>query len=317
MEEITRKLLVITGATASGKTDLAIELANRLNGEIINADLLQMYRGMDIGTAKPSADQLQRVAHHFISFLEPIEQHSAGAFARSVHELVPSIFDRGKLPIVVGGSGLYVQALTEGIFKAPAVDLQLRNTLKEKLRREGLPVLVAELRSVDGEAAQRIDTSNPMRVLRALEIIHQTGLTLHSAWEAYRAPADFPSFVIGTRRTRDELYNRINERVLQMIDSGWIDEVRSLLEQGVSPDAPGLNAVGYREVIGYVLGRMDVEEMIRSIQQRTRNLAKRQETWLRKRSYIRWYDCSQTSLDQVSQRVCDDFMMIALHSDNP
>lgn len=317
MEEITRKLLVITGATASGKTDLAMELANRLNGEIINADLLQMYRGMDIGTAKPSADQLQRVAHHFISFLEPIEQHSAGAFARSVHELVPSIFDRGKMPIVVGGSGLYIQALTEGIFQAPAVDLHLRNALKEKLRREGLPELVAELRSVDGEAAQSIDTSNPLRVLRALEIIHQTGLTLHRAWEAYRAPAVFPAFVVGVRRTRDELYRRINERVLQMIDSGWIDEVRLLLEQGVSSDAPGLNAVGYREVIGYVLGRMGFEEMIRSIQQRTRNLAKRQETWLRKRPYIRWYDCLQTSLDQVSQRVCDDFMRIALHSDNP
>ncbi len=293
------RLLAILGPTATGKSDLALRLARELDGEIVNADALQVYRGLDIGTAKPSAAMRCEVRHHLIDVLEPNEVFSAGEFARRARSAIADVEGRGKTAIVAGGSGFYLRSLLEGLSPLPRSDPQIRRGLAERLRREGLPALYEELRERDPETAQRLAPGDRQRVTRALEVALGSGRTL-SEW-IRREPAGaspLAAFRIGLTLPRSILYDRISDRVHRMVRRGWIAEVEGLLSRGVAPEAPAFQAIGYRQIVRHVLGSWSLEAALADTIRATRRYAKRQETWFRKESGVRWV--SALDLEQAT-----------------
>jgi tRNA dimethylallyltransferase len=280
---------VLLGATATGKSALAMELAEHLPIEIVNADALQVYRGFDLGTAKPSAQERARVPHHLIDILEPEERYSAGEFARRGREVIAEIVGRGRLPVVVGGSGLYLRALLSGISPIPSGDETVRQELRARLEREGLPALRAELADLDPETAGRLSPGDTQRVLRALEVRLVSGLPL-SAWIA-RKPFGIQSIAatcVGLTLPRAILYDRIADRVSRMLKGGWVAEVEKLLEQGLDPTLPPFQAIGYRQLARSVREGWPLAEAIEETIRATRRFAKRQETWFRKEPDVAW-----------------------------
>ncbi|MFN7940680.1 MAG: tRNA (adenosine(37)-N6)-dimethylallyltransferase MiaA [Thermoanaerobaculia bacterium] len=283
--------IAIVGATATGKSQLAVELAIRLGGEIVNADAFQVYRGLDIGTAKPDSGARAAVAHHLIDILEPTETFSAGRFARRAAAAIADIVARGRVAIVAGGTGFYVRALAEGLAPLPTVPPELRERLAARCAREGAPALHVELASVDPESAARIAPRDRHRVLRALEVWLASGETL-SSWHR-RAPAtpNAPTLrKIGLTLPRAVLYDRIESRVASMLERGWLDEIRGLLAAGVPPAAPAFRAIGYRSMIEYLSHGRDLESATREAVVATRRYAKRQETWFRRDRDIEWLE---------------------------
>jgi tRNA dimethylallyltransferase len=283
-------VLAIVGATATGKSTLGMALAEHLEGEIINADALQVYRGLDIGTAKPGPEEQARVRHHLIDILEPHETYSAGDFARRAREAIDDIQGRGRLPIVVGGSGLYLRALFEGISPSPPSDPEIRQRLRERLDQEGLPALAAELRERDPETAARLTPGDTQRILRALEVFLVSGEPL----SAYISRQPFgteriAALRVGLTLPRGILYDQIAGRVAQMVQRGWVEEVASLLSSGLSPDLPAFQAIGYRQLVQYLEGTWSLDRAIAETIRATRRFAKRQETWFRKESDITWF----------------------------
>ncbi len=284
------RILVILGPTATGKSELGLRLAQALAGEIINADALQVYRGLDIGTAKPSPEMQCQVKHHLINILDPQERFSAGEFARRAHRAIDDIRARGKLPIVVGGSGLYLRALLEGISEIPR-DPAVAQALGERLVRDGLEVLYAELQACDPETANRLAPRDRQRILRALEVQLATGRPL-SRW-IYERPFGtlrMPALRIGLTLPRSILYDRIARRVQTMVEQGWVAEVVALLDRGVDPHAPGFQAIGYRQIVDHVVGKLRLDAAIEEIILATRQYAKRQVTWFRKEEDVRWIE---------------------------
>jgi tRNA dimethylallyltransferase len=282
-------VLAVLGATATGKSELALALAERLGGEIVSADALQVYRGFDVGTAKPTAAERRRVPHHLIDILEPHEVYSAGHFARLASAAIAEIRERGGVPIVAGGSGLYLRALFEGISPVPPGDPKARLRLRVRLEREGLAVLKGELREVDPETAARLAGEDTQRILRALEVFIVSGRPL-SAWIAEQPFGSQPlaGMRIGLTLPRGILYDQIARRVDHMIAAGWLDEVVALLRRGLSPELPAFQAIGYRELVRFVEERGSLDEAVAAIVQATRRFAKRQETWFRKDNEICW-----------------------------
>ncbi len=279
--------LILAGPTAVGKTDLSLELAEQLRAEIISADSRQIYRQMTIGTAKPPPEALRRVPHHFIDELDLDEPFSAGHFAFAAWERMAEVLARGRVPLVVGGSTLYLYALQFGLAEIPDVDPSVRRWLNERLQTEGPEALYAELQRVDPQAAARLDPTKTQRVIRALEVYHGTGQPITCYYRHHRAaPYTFRTIVL--YRERPELYERINRRVDQMLAAGLVDEVRSILEAGYSPDLDVLRTIGYQEVIAHLQGAYDQETMRRLIQRNTRRYAKRQLTWFRRFDFD-WY----------------------------
>jgi tRNA dimethylallyltransferase len=305
-----RPVLTIVGATATGKSALALELAEQLSGEIINADALQVYRGFDIGTAKPSRQDRERVAHHLLDILEPDEPFSAGEFARRARASIDQIRGRDRLPIVVGGSGLYLRALIDGISPVPAVDPDLRKRLRQRLDSEGSEPLRAELSRLDPTTAERLAPADSQRLLRALEVALGTGRPL-SDWIADKPfGAGLAASWIGLTVSRAVLYDRITVRVGQMLADGWVNEVRQLLGQGLEPSLPAFQAIGYRQLASHLAGETDLEEATERIVQATRQYAKRQLTWFRRQPAIEWFQATEAScasildhLDRVGLRV--------------
>lgn len=296
--------VVILGPTAAGKSDVGLALAERWGGEIVSADALQAYRGLDIGTAKPSVEERRRVPHHLVDFLEPEEPYSAGRFAALAREAVEEIEGRGAVPIVVGGSGLYLRALLEGLAPIPPIPDEVRLRVAERLAVGGLPALRRELERVDPVAAERIADGDPQRTQRALEVAEATGRPLSSWWregaEPLGAAASF-----GLTLPRALLYDRIAGRVRRMLEMGWVEEVERLLRSGISPTCPAFQAIGYREVARHLDGEWPLEEAVEIIVRRTRQYAKRQMTWFRRMPDVVWID--QLGLDdQVAsiERVC-------------
>ncbi|HVS12764.1 MAG TPA: tRNA (adenosine(37)-N6)-dimethylallyltransferase MiaA [Thermoanaerobaculia bacterium] len=282
-------VLALVGATATGKSEAALVVAERLGGEIVSADALQVYRGLEVGTAKPTPEDRRRVPHHLIDVLDPTERFSAGEFARRARWAIEDVRRRGRLPIVVGGSGLYHRALFEGLARFPAADPAVRAALQARLGRSGLQPLHAELRRADPASAARIARGDTQRTLRALEVWHQTGLPL-SWWQA-RAPARPPAWKVarfGLTLDRSLLYDRIELRVRAMIERGWVEEVRGLLASGVPAAAPAFQAIGYRQLVAHVGGREDLRDAVSEIVLATRRYAKRQETWFRRQATVRW-----------------------------
>ena len=299
-------ILAIVGATATGKSRLALALAERLagGGEIVNADALQVYRGFDIGTAKPGADEQRRVPHHLVDVLDPAEPYSAGEFARRARAAIAAIRGRGRRPLVVGGSGLYLRALLSGISPVPAGDPRLRAELRRRAAAEGLAPLVEELVRLDPPTAARLPPGDTQRVLRALEVALVSGRPL-SAWIAEQpfGSQRIAAVRIGLTVPRAILYDRIAGRVARMVEEGWTEEVRGLLNRGLTPDLPAFQAIGYRQLVYYVRGEWSLAKTIDETVRATRRFAKRQETWFRKEPDVTWF--SAEDLDRRIPQVLE------------
>ncbi len=284
------RILAVVGPTAAGKSELALALAQELDGEIVNADALQVYRGFDIGTAKPGAAARRSVPHHLIDILEPAEPYSAGEFARRARGAIAEIRARHRLPIVVGGSGLYLRALMRGISPLPPADPDLRAALRGRLRRQGLEALRSELAELDPATEERLAAGDTQRVLRALEVALSTGRPL-SEWIARRpfGEAAMPALWAGLTLPRPILYDRIAARARRMIETGWVSEVASLLDRGLDVSLPAFQAIGYREIARHVQGEWSLEEALESTVRATRRFAKRQMTWFQREEEILWF----------------------------
>lgn len=284
-----KPIVAVVGPTAVGKSRLGLRLAEELGGEIVSADALQAYRGFDIGTAKPAPEERRRVPHHLLDVLEPHERYSAGEFARRAREAIAEIESRGRLPLVVGGSGLYLRALFSGISPVPPGDPEVRAALRERLRQEGLPALVEELRRVDPETAARLAPGDTQRVLRALEVAQVSGRPLAS-WIASQpfGKQRVSAIAIGLTLPRPILYDEIAARVDRMVRQGWVAEVAGLLGRGVDPRLPAFQAIGYRQLVLHVTGEWSLERAVSETVKETRRYAKRQETWFRKEPDVTW-----------------------------
>ncbi|RLD14020.1 tRNA (adenosine(37)-N6)-dimethylallyltransferase MiaA [candidate division KSB1 bacterium] len=283
-----RKVHFIVGPTAVGKTFLSERIAEHLAVEIISADSRQIYRYMDIGTAKPDVALRKKVRHHFIDICDPDAYYSAGMFGREARQTVKQILERGNRPLVVGGSGFYIKAMVDGIFELETKDEAVRAELDERLQKEGLPALYDALQKVDPVYAAKISPNDRQRILRSLEVYRITGRPFSSFHRQKPVQADFEPVFWGLDMERKALYARINRRVDQMLSQGLIDEVQALLERGYSPELNALNTVGYKEVIQYLKNELTLDEMTERIKRNSRRYAKRQFTWFRADKRIRW-----------------------------
>jgi tRNA dimethylallyltransferase len=282
--------IILLGPTASGKTSLAVQLARKIDAEIISVDSRQCYKYLDIGTAKPSPVQLAEIPHHNISVLDPEKEDSVVDFQKRAKNYAEDILARGKKAIYAGGSTLHLQALLQPLDDIPDSDMNNIRLLEKEAEREGLDKLFHRLQSVDPEYAEQMDGLNPQRIYRALDVWMQTSKPFsffHTNKEII-IPGD--TLVIGLHLKREILYNKINLRVDQMIKAGLIDETRSLLEAGLSPESQSLNTVGYKQVISHLNNELSVDEMADEIKTKTRRYAKRQLTWFRRWDFIRWLD---------------------------
>ena len=285
------KLVVITGPTASGKTALGVALARRLGGEVVSADSMQIYRGMDIGTAKPTPEEMQGVPHHMIDIADPAENYSVSRYAKEASACVDDILARGKLPIVVGGTGLYIDSLIAGrTFADGTADTALRQELSERYDEIGGEGLLGELRKVDPERAAKLHPADKKRIVRAMEVYILTGRTItqHDA-ETRAVPPRYDAAKIALDfAVRQDLYDRIDRRVDIMVQQGLFDEVRALLAAGVPADCTAMQAIGYKEAAAAVQGKAAPQDAVAAIQLASRRYAKRQLTWLRRGQDLFW-----------------------------
>ena len=287
-----RDILVIAGPTASGKTAVGIELAQRLNGEIVSADARQIYRFMDIGTAKPTAEERAAVRHHLIDFVNPDKDYSAGQFAEDASVVIEDILRRGKVPIVVGGAGLYIRALFDGFSPMPKIPIEIRARLQGE-GRDCLPKLYKRLCEVDPEWAAKIQATDTQRILRGLEVYEASGKPLSEHQKVPPMPPILHAVsYFGLRWTREVLYERIDARARLMFENGLIEEAKSLRDRGYSSNLNALNAFGYREIFQYLNGETTLDRALADLQRGTRRYAKRQMTFFRRDARIMWVDGS-------------------------
>ncbi len=290
-----RKVIIIAGPTAVGKTAISLELANKLGAEIVSADSRQIYKYMDIGTAKPTLEERQRIPHHFIDLFLPDVPYSAGAFGKDARQLIDTLFNSGKLPIVVGGAGFYIRALVDGLQTPEIQDAQIKQDLTQRLQEAGLAVLFNELQKKDPVAARQIHPNDSQRILRALEVIQISGQPFSNFLDQRLSPANFTPIFIGFTRERQHLYQIIEKRVDSMLQQGLVDEVQQLWEQGYGPELNALQTVGYKEVFDFLQNRISRVEMINLIKRNTRRYAKRQLTWFKADRRIFWINLDETS----------------------
>lgn len=284
------KIVIILGATAVGKSAVALRLAEHVNGEIVNADSQQVYRHMDIGTGKPSKADRERVRHHLIDIVAPNEEFNAALFRRLATDSIGQIHARERNVIVCGGTGLYLRALTHGLFEGPGQDPNVRHALEQEIANDGLAVLYERLEKIDPTVGATIHRNDRQRIIRALEVYQLTGRPLSEWHKEHGFQEDsFDILKIGLLRERAELYELINHRSEQMIQDGLLDEVRRLVTLGFSLDLKPLRSVGYRQMGQVIRGIQSVEDALVEIKQETRHLAKRQLTWFRRDEEIHWY----------------------------
>lgn len=303
-----KKLICITGPTASGKTALSVALAQKLDTEIISSDSMQIYRGMDIGTAKPTPEEQKAVPHHMIDILEPGESFSVARYIELADACAEKLLAVGKIPIVVGGTGLYLDALIEGsTFTGDETDHSIRQKYEKMAEEQGNLAVHACLAAVDPQAAERLHPNNRKRVIRALEVFEQTGMTL-DAWNAgnKRPLPKYTAIKIGLRPTeRETLYQRIDQRVDQMMENGLLEEAQRLFDSG-QLTGTAAQAIGYKELLDFFEGTCPLEVCVETLKHRTRNYAKRQLTWLRRDPTVHWitYD-THADFAEVLQRSTD------------
>jgi tRNA dimethylallyltransferase len=298
-------VLTIVGPTAVGKTAVAIALARSLGGEIVSADSRQIFRGMDVGTAKPTTDELRLVRHHLIDIVDPGESYDAARFAADAEAAIADIIARGAVPLVVGGTGFYITSLFNGLFEGPGRDPEVRALLDERAAREGVPALHAELAEVDPDAAFRIHENDTSRVVRALEVYLSTGMTL-SDWQA--GPARTPAYTaryVGLTRSRESLVERIDRRVEAMVSEGLLGEIERLVSIGaLSSTSPAASAVGYRELLPIVEGgEGSIGDAVELIKRNTRRYAKRQMTWFSSLEGIEWLDIEGMTPEEAAAAI--------------
>ena len=283
------RIFCVVGPTASGKTALAVELAKFTDGEVVSCDSMQIYRRLDIGTAKPTREEMQGIPHHMIDILEPDEDFSVGRYVEMATPIVEDILARGKTAIIAGGTGLYVDNLIKGGEFAPTPATGCREKLEERLQQEGLEALIAELRSIDPVALEK-SQNNPRRIIRALEVFQETGetITAHNLRTAALPPRFDPLWIGVDYVNRQDLYDRIDLRVELMVKDGLLDEIREILSSGIPEKATAMQAIGYKEFIDAMAGRSTMAEAIAQVQQSSRRYAKRQLTWFKRNEKIHW-----------------------------
>jgi len=301
-------LVVIVGPTAVGKTAFSLELAEKVDGEIVSADSRLFYRGLDIGTAKPSADEMKRIPHHLVDVADPDETWSLALFQRAARDALAGIHTRGRMPLLVGGTGQYVAAVTRG-WQPPEAqpDPRLRSILEELSRRHSPNWLHDGLKSLDPDAAKNIDPRNLRRTVRALEVILSTG----KRFSAQRGQGESPYHLltIGLTRPRPELYARIDERIEAMFDNGLLEEVRLLLEKGYSPDLPSLSAIGYRESVAVLRGEMTLDQAKIQMKRLTRVFVRRQANWFKAEDpHIHWFGAAGPNLVEKAIELIRNFL---------
>ena len=306
-------LLVIAGPTASGKSDLALRVAEKFNGEIVSADSAQIYRFLDIGTAKPSKEEQERVKHHLIDIIDPNEQFTAADYQKEARAAINEINRNEKLPIICGGTGLYIKSLLENYkFSKEGRDEELRKELKILAENKGGAELHKKLEKVDKISAEKIHPNDINRMIRALEVYYKEGTPLSETNKSLiKEPNEYNLLFIALTMEREKLYHRINERTNLMLSEGLIDEVRSLLEN-YSPVAPGLQVIGYRQCVKYLNSEITYEELSELIKKETRNYAKRQYTWFRREKKILWIDCltESKSLIEIITGLIKEYKLI-------
>ena len=288
---VTEKVICVVGPTATGKTKMGVALAQRFDGEVVSVDSMQIYRGMAVGTAAPTAEEMEGVPHHMIGVADPWESWSAARFTEAADACVQDILRRGRRPILVGGTGLYLDALLRGIdFAAGSQDTPLRRQLQERLRREGAEALLEELRRIDPDSAARLHLRDEKRILRALEVYQETGETITQHDRRTREqPPRYEGLFIGLNfQDRQDLRDRIDRRVDDMVAQGLLDEVRSLLRSGLPRTATAWQAIGYKQFLAVADRRMTEADAVEEVKLRSRQYAKRQLTWLRRNEAIHW-----------------------------
>ena len=297
-------LIIIVGPTAVGKTELSIKIAREFDAEIISADSMQIYKDMDIGTAKASLKNRKKVSHHMIDEITPEEEYSVADFQEKVDRLIPEIISRGKWPMLVGGTGLYINAVVDG-FMLPEMkpDEELRSSLRHEAKEKGNEYVHDKLKEIDSVLAKKLHPNDLRRVIRGIEIYKKTGKTkTYYRKKQEKRPPRYRTLKIGLTRDREELYNRINQRVENMIDNGLLNEVKSLLEKyNLSKTAK--QALGYKELIKYLNNEIDLKEAVRLIKRDTRHLAKKQLTFLKRDDDIKWFNLTDTKKDSIFKEV--------------
>lgn len=286
---MTPEVIFIVGPTASGKTEYSLKLAKKLNGEIISADSMQAYKGMDIGTSKPSLKERRAVPHHLIDILKPNEEYNAALFKERAERIIEDIIKRKRMPIVVGGSGLYVKALVDGIFEGPSADWKLRKRLEKEAEAKGNEFLYKRLKQLDPKAASKIEPQNLRRIIRALEVIEKMKKPFSQLkLKAKGIASKYKIRMIGLTMPREKLYRRIDERAECMFEDGLVKEVKAILKKYPRLSRTASQALGYKEVIGCLNGSYSLDEAIRLTQRNTRRFAKRQLTWFRRDPRVKW-----------------------------
>lgn len=291
----------IVGPTGAGKSALAMAVAERLNCEIINADSRQFYRGMDLGTAKPSAEDRRRVPHHLIDVRDPGQPLDVAEFAQIARAAIEEIAARGRNPLVVGGSGLYLRVIRGGIFRGPAASAEIRDRLAETAEKRGVAHLHRQLREIDPEAANRIGANDLYRVVRALEVFELTGETISAHQRRHRfADNGYDTLTVGVEVERKRLYAAIDARFDAMVAAGLVGEVRALIDAGHSPDKPPLSTIGYKQIAAHLRGEMTLADAAAMAKRESRRLAKRQMTWFRREPEIVWLDPERGAQDALA-----------------
>ncbi len=285
-----KPIICIAGPTASGKTALAVELAKELNGEVISCDSMQVYRRMDIGTAKPSMEEQQGIVHHMIDVAEPEEDFSVSRYCHLATPILENVLSRGKTAIIAGGTGLYMDSLIRGNDFAPFPSTGVREKLEERADIEGTAVLLSELTAIDPDAAQKLHLSDRKRIIRALEVYHETGetITAHNRRTQTIAPRYTPIWLGLDFEERSELYRRIDLRVDRMLQQGLVEEIKALLASGIPEKCTAMQAIGYKEFVDALAGRASLESAAQQVKLSSRHYAKRQLTWFRRNSNMHW-----------------------------
>ena len=285
------KIVCVVGPTASGKTKMGAAIAKRFGGEVVSVDSMQIYRGMTIGTAAPTAEEMEGIPHHMIAVADPAESWSVARFTQAADACIQDILSRGKLPVLVGGTGLYLDALVRGNnFAEGHAGTAVRQALQKRMAQEGAAVLLEELRTIDPEAAEKLHLKDEKRILRALEVWQETGKTIteHNR-ETQAVPDKYEAVYIGLDfQNRDDLRARIDRRVDIMVEQGLLQEVRDLLSSGIPRTATALQAIGYKQFLAVEEGRATAEDAVEEVKLRSRQYAKRQLTWLRRNEAIHW-----------------------------
>ena len=309
-DDLKTGIVVICGPTGVGKTSAAVEMAEFFNGQIISADSMQIYRYMDIGTAKPTYEEQARVTHHMIDIVDPGEHFDAAMFAEIAGEKIRQLHKQGVVPFIAGGTGLYIKTLIHGIFPSVPVDPGIRMKLKKEASAEDIGFLYERLSKCDPGTAGKIHPNDTYRIIRALEVFETTGKTISECHHEHRfANKRFRVLKIGLHMNRESLYEHINTRVDAMTETGFADEVRNLLNMGYQPDLKSMQSIGYRHITGYIRGKLSWEEAMQTLKQDTRRYAKRQMTWFRTDSEIVWTEAGEYGkikelINSFLRRVC-------------